>query len=100
MIRFQTESRKKCKKKFKRLVNKNIVFGQRNDVELLEFLKIVGGGRGGHALLPLVFHPRRKALWKQKYFRRTLRFWEDSLCAKHNTSIVLMANYMLFTQVR
>lgn len=52
----------KKKRKFKRLVNKNIVFGQRNDVELLEFLKIVGAGRGGHALLLLVFHPGRKAL--------------------------------------
>lgn len=65
MVRFQTESRtnvKKKKRKFKRLVNKNIVFGQRNDVELLEFLKIVGAGRGGHALLLLVFHPGRKAL--------------------------------------
>lgn len=51
-------------------------------------------------LLLLVFHPRRKAPWKQKYFRGTFKFWEDSLCAKNNTSIVLMANYMLFTQVR
>lgn len=64
MVRFQTESRTNVKKKrkFKRLVNKNIVFGQRNDVELLEFLKTVGAGRGGHALLLLVFHPGRKAL--------------------------------------